>query len=85
LALLRPNLLRRSKSELPTLIIDGAVRSDLSGALRALSVHGIAAVRRLSAAQAAQRYAVNQSNAVIEVLTALTRESDGSSGLAGCA
>jgi hypothetical protein len=84
LVLLRPNLLRARHGESSVLIIDGVVRSDVSAALHVLPVSGIAVVRRLSAAQATQRYALRQNDTVLEVLTFVTREHDGPSSPAGC-
>jgi hypothetical protein len=67
----RPSLMRRNlRGEMPIVIVDGTVTSDPVAALQGLTVEETAAVRRLSASDAAQRYGLHQSRAVLEVVTA---------------
>ena len=67
---IRPSLLRTNlHGELPTVILDGVVSADGVTTLRTLSATDVVSVRRLSASSATQRYGLNQSNAVLEVIT----------------
>ena len=67
---IRPSLLRTNlHGELPTVVLDGVVTADGVTTLRTLSATDVVSVRRLSASSATQRYGLNQSNAVLEVIT----------------
>ena len=66
----RPSVLRTNlHGELPIVVLDGVVTGDAMVTLRSLSATEVFAVRRLSAATATQRYGLNQSNAVLEIVT----------------
>ena len=67
---IRPSLLRTNlHGEMPTVVVDGIVSADGATTLRTLSATDVVSVRRLSASAATQRYGLNQSNAVLEVIT----------------
>ena len=66
----RPSLLRSNvHGELPIVVLDGVVSADAMTTLRTLSATDVLSVRRLSASAATTRYGLNQSNAVLEVVT----------------
>lgn len=70
----RPTLLRRNlHEEPPIVVVDGVVTENGMAALQALRVEETLMIRRLSAADATQRYGLNQANAVIEVTTLRAR------------
>ena len=67
---IRPSLLRTNlHGEMPTVVLDGIVSADGVTALRTLLATDVVSVCRLSASAATQRYGLNQSNAVLEVIT----------------
>jgi len=85
LVTVRPALLRSGVHEdAPIVVIDGAVSSSGPAILQTLSVKQVAVVRRLSAAQAASRYALYYGHPVVEVFTIYSSESRDSSRFLGC-